>query len=159
MSKPPINPDKTVSGIAVDPQTLERVIPESKRPDGTRTPKAGSKQAQMDATSLPKGHIIGWAPPPTSNAAAGAGTKPLSKSAKKNAKRKEKREEKKEEPVPENWDDDEQDVGSNIPDGKTEAKVEINPENTQPSVTSDRNVEAKLTEDELTSQLEKMNVK
>lgn len=53
MSKPPLNPTKTVSGIAVgkrymcdharvtngrypaDPRSLERVVPQSKRPDGT----------------------------------------------------------------------------------------------------------------------------
>ena len=35
MSRPPINPEKSTAGIALDPQTLERVIPESKRPDGT----------------------------------------------------------------------------------------------------------------------------
>lgn len=35
MSKPDIIPDTSLSGIAVDPRTLERVIPESKRPDGT----------------------------------------------------------------------------------------------------------------------------
>ncbi|KAF8974252.1 hypothetical protein BDZ97DRAFT_1640019, partial [Flammula alnicola] len=122
MSRPPINPDKSVAGIAVDPQTLERVIPESRRPDGTVrkqikirpgfTPQEdvrrfrGTKQAQMDVNVLPKGHIIGWAPPPTSMAASGSdGTKPLSKSAKKNAKRKEKREKEKVD-VPDNWEDD-----------------------------------------------------
>lgn len=35
MSRPPINPEQTTAGIALDPQTLERVIPESRRPDGT----------------------------------------------------------------------------------------------------------------------------
>ncbi|EEB93431.1 hypothetical protein MPER_07908 [Moniliophthora perniciosa FA553] len=35
MSRPPINPDKTAAGIIVDPQTLDRVVPESKRPDGS----------------------------------------------------------------------------------------------------------------------------
>lgn len=35
MSKPALYPDTTPSGIAVDPSTLERVIPESKRSDGT----------------------------------------------------------------------------------------------------------------------------
>ncbi len=35
MSRPPLNPDQTAAGIAVDPHTLERVIPESRRPDGT----------------------------------------------------------------------------------------------------------------------------
>ena len=38
MSKPDIIPQTTVSGIAVDPRTLERVIPESRRPDGTYVP-------------------------------------------------------------------------------------------------------------------------
>ena len=35
MSRPPVNPEKTAAGIIVDPHTLERVIPESRRPDGT----------------------------------------------------------------------------------------------------------------------------
>lgn len=35
MSKPDIIPKVTVSGITVDPRTLDRVIPESRRPDGT----------------------------------------------------------------------------------------------------------------------------
>jgi partner of Y14 and mago protein len=35
MSKPPVIPEKSLAGIAVDPRTLERVIPESKRSDGT----------------------------------------------------------------------------------------------------------------------------
>ncbi|KAF5322417.1 hypothetical protein D9619_000422 [Psilocybe cf. subviscida] len=122
MSRPPLNPEKTTAGIAVDPQTLERVIPESRRPDGTVrkqikirpgfTPQEdvrrfrGTKQAQMDSNALPKGQIIGWAPPPTSTAKPATDAKPLSKAAKKNAKRKEKREQEKDE-VPENWDGDE----------------------------------------------------
>lgn len=32
---PPIVPDKTAAGIAVDPKTLERVVPQSRRADGT----------------------------------------------------------------------------------------------------------------------------
>ena len=35
MSKPDIVPKTSAAGIAVDPKTLERVIPESKRPDGS----------------------------------------------------------------------------------------------------------------------------
>lgn len=35
MSKPDLFPDTTPAGIAVDPRTLERVIPESKRSDGS----------------------------------------------------------------------------------------------------------------------------
>ena len=37
MSRPPINPEKSLAGIAVDPLTLERVVPESRRPDGRYT--------------------------------------------------------------------------------------------------------------------------
>jgi partner of Y14 and mago protein len=37
MSYPPINPEKSLAGIAVDPLTLERVVPESRRPDGRYT--------------------------------------------------------------------------------------------------------------------------
>ncbi|KAI0771849.1 hypothetical protein BD413DRAFT_546562 [Trametes elegans] len=124
MSKPPIIPDTTAAGIAVDPRTLERVIPESRRPDGTVrkqikirpgfTPQEdvrrfrGTRQAQMDATALPKGHIIGWAPP-SQAAAAPASKAALSKAQKKNEKRKEKRKEKREETqVKDNWEDDDE---------------------------------------------------
>lgn len=55
----------------------------------------------MDANTLPKGHIIGWAPPPKATPET---AKPLSKSAKKNAKRREKKAEKKE--VPEDWEEE-----------------------------------------------------
>lgn len=63
----------------------------------------------MDASTLPKGHIIGWIPPSSATQPA----KPTSKSAKKNAKRKEKREEKKvvdpvDKPVRDNWEDDDE---------------------------------------------------
>jgi len=127
MSRPPLNPEKTPAGIALDPQTLERVIPESKRSDGSTrkqlkirpgfTPQEdvrrfrGTRQAQMDVNQLPKGHIMGWTPP----AAAKEDTKPMSKSAKKNAKRREKKKETQDEEVPDNWDDDEEDTGSVTP--------------------------------------------
>ncbi|KAF9498426.1 hypothetical protein BDN71DRAFT_1367117, partial [Pleurotus eryngii] len=78
MARPPVNPEKSVAGIAVDPYTLDRVIPESRRPDGTVrkqlkirpgfTPQEdvrrfrGTRQAEMDARALPKGHIVGWVP-------------------------------------------------------------------------------------------------
>jgi partner of Y14 and mago protein len=69
----------------------------------------GTKQAQMDANSLPKGHIIGWTPSPTSPAVPSSGTKPLSKSAKKNAKRKERREEKKVDNIRDDWEEEDKD--------------------------------------------------
>lgn len=115
---PPLNPKKTASGIVVDPQTLERVVPESRRADGSVRKEIkirrgfvpqedvsrfrGSKQAQMDGNALPKGHILGWVAPSV------AAPKPLSKSAKKNAKRKEKRDQKHNEALRENWEDDDE---------------------------------------------------
>jgi len=79
MSLPPLNPQQTVSGIAVDPRTLERVVPTSRRADGSVrkevkirpgfTPQEdvsrfrGSRQQAADHSALPKGHIIGWVPP------------------------------------------------------------------------------------------------
>ena len=35
MSKPDLEPKRTLAGITVDPKTLERVIPESRRADGS----------------------------------------------------------------------------------------------------------------------------
>ncbi|THH14987.1 hypothetical protein EW146_g5428 [Bondarzewia mesenterica] len=124
MSKPALFPDQTAAGIAVDPRTLERVIPESRRPDGTvrkqirirpgYTPQEdvqrfrGTRQQAMEARTLPKGHIIGWMP--SSAAPKDSDSKPMTKSAKKNEKRKEKRKEKREE-VRESWDSDEDEAG------------------------------------------------
>ncbi|KAI0751337.1 hypothetical protein C8Q80DRAFT_568211 [Daedaleopsis nitida] len=134
MSKPAIVPETSAAGIAVDPRTLERVIPESRRPDGTvrkqikirpgYTPQEdvrrfrGTRQAQMDVTSLPKGHIIGWTPSAQAAAASKAG---MSKAQKKNEKRKEKRKEKKEdEKVKDNWDDDDEpEAGEAAPAAKS----------------------------------------
>ncbi|KAK0230846.1 hypothetical protein IW262DRAFT_1445163 [Armillaria fumosa] len=174
MSRPPLNPDQTAAGIAVDPHTLERVIPESRRPDGTIrkqikirpgfTPQEdvrrfrGTKQAQMDATALPKGHIVGWVPPP-STSTLGAGDKPLSKSAKKNAKRKEKREEKKNEIIKDSWeDDDEGDTPVKETTTKTSAttsSISDSPGETAPSTTTTQSTST----DALASKLEKLEVK
>ena len=54
----------------------------------------GTRQTQADVNALPKGHIIGWAPPPQAAPAAPASKAGLSKAQKKNEKRKEKRKEK-----------------------------------------------------------------
>ncbi|ETW84366.1 hypothetical protein HETIRDRAFT_243245, partial [Heterobasidion irregulare TC 32-1] len=121
MSKPPLHPKQSTAGIAVDPRTLERVIPESRRPDGTvrkqirirpgYTPQEdvqrfrGTRQQALDSRALPIGHIIGWTPPPSTPQR--DASKLTTKSAKKNEKRKEKRKEKREEVVRESWDSDE----------------------------------------------------
>jgi partner of Y14 and mago protein len=80
----------------------------------------GTKQTQMEVNALPKGHIIGWAPPPRPTAE--SASKPMSKSAKKNAKRREKKPEKKE--VPEDWEEEEVVDGGSIP--STDKGVQTN---------------------------------
>ncbi|KAJ7781314.1 hypothetical protein B0H16DRAFT_1299751 [Mycena metata] len=177
MSLPPIDPAKTAAGIALDPQTLERVIPESRRPDGTVrkqikirpgfTPQEdvrrfrGTKQAQQDANALPKGHIIGWAPPPTSQAS-GSATKPLSKSAKKNAKRREKKEDKKE-TVADNWEEDDEvsstPAGTASPDSATEQKKAPRSSSGSAHTPENPNWAAAVSETSLTAKLEQLDVK
>jgi partner of Y14 and mago protein len=186
MSRPPINPAKTTAGIALDPQTLERVIPESKRPDGTVrkqikirpgfTPQEdvrrfrGTKQAQMDINTLPKGHIIGWVPPPTSTSTSGSSL--LSKRAKKNAKKKankNKREEEEEEEdldkrakgedVPENWEDDGNESG---PQGSSSGTPDTNPSMTTTTdlepAKENQQVSPADVERDLSSKFDKLNV-
>ncbi|KAF8524750.1 hypothetical protein JB92DRAFT_2703105 [Gautieria morchelliformis] len=123
MTTPSPIPEKTTSGIAVDPRTLTRVVPESRRPDGSIrkeikirpgfTPREdvtrfrGTRQAQQDRIALPEGHILGWVAPSSASK-----PKPLepggpaSKSAKKNEKRKGKRDKKKEEIIRANWEEE-----------------------------------------------------
>lgn len=64
----------------------------------------------MDASTLPKGHIIGWAPPPATTKPTSVSGASLSKAAKKNEKRKEKRKEKREEgvKVKDSWEDEDE---------------------------------------------------
>lgn len=64
----------------------------------------------MDANALPKGHIIGWTPPPAATKpgaapGSGAGSTALSK----NAKKRQKQREKKAEAIKDNWEDDDDD--------------------------------------------------
>ena len=68
----------------------------------------GTKQAQMDNNVLPKGHIIGWTPPPaaTTKPGAGSGSAPLSKNAKKRQKQKEK----KAEAIKDSWEDEDEGI-------------------------------------------------
>jgi len=117
---PPIVPERTTAGIAVDPRTLERVVPQTKRSDGSVrkelkirpgfTPQEdvgrfkGTRQQEAERNTLPKGHIVGWVPPSQSKSHVGttsggtakvattdANGQPLSKAALKNAKRKAKK--------------------------------------------------------------------
>lgn len=86
----------------------------------------GTRQQQMDSTALPKGHIIGWTPPPTSQppTVLPASTAGMSKAQKKNEKRKEKRKEKRDEPtkVKDSWEDEDEDGKEQEAKSAAEAK-------------------------------------
>jgi len=195
MSKPPINPDKTAAGIAVDPRTLERVIPESKRPDGSVrkqikirpgfTPQEdvrrfrGTKQAQMDATSLPKGHIIGWSPPSSAQSKPGAATTAApNKNAKKRQQQKARRAANADKvAVKDDWEDedDEDDKGEEKGKDAKIDKAETGGSNkgastsdtpnwaTAPNPKASQSTEAtqssEKTSDALAEELEKLNVR
>ena len=88
----------------------------------------GTRQAEQDARALPKGHIVGWAPPA---AAAAAPKGPLSKGQKKAQKAKEKKKAEQEEKIRENWDDEDEDEpakakagGKNAKDGQEDSKLD-----------------------------------
>ncbi|WWC63155.1 uncharacterized protein I303_105755 [Kwoniella dejecticola CBS 10117] len=125
MSLPSLNPEKTASGIIVDPRTLERVIPQSRRKDGTVrkeqkvrpgfTPQEdvgrfrSTRQTQEDARSssrpiIPGSNKIGAQPKvSTENVNVFASDpKEKTKAQIKNEKRREKRREK----VSMSWDDE-----------------------------------------------------
>lgn len=52
MSKPDIVSQTSAAGIAVDPRTLERVIPESRRPDGTYVPSLSAALFLSNLTAI-----------------------------------------------------------------------------------------------------------
>ncbi|KAF7332184.1 RNA binding protein [Mycena kentingensis (nom. inval.)] len=173
---PPVHPKQTVSGIAVDPQSLERVIPESRRPDGSVrkeikirpgfTPQEdvrifrGTRQAQHDANQLPKGHIIGWTPPPQSSAAPSKPLSKLSKSAKKNAKRRENKKKEVEEAVAENWeDDDADDQVASAPTTSARTPVSVTSDASSTAHTPEKpNWAAAASEETLTRDMDKLKV-
>ncbi|KLO16341.1 hypothetical protein SCHPADRAFT_823297 [Schizopora paradoxa] len=123
MSLPDMDPKKSVSGITIDPYTRERVIPESRRADGSLrqqrkvrpgyTPQEdvslfrGSRQTVAAAQNRnAPGYLPPGAAPKVPGAGAG-GDKPLSKAAAKNAKRRAKKQAEKEDaPIKDNWDSD-----------------------------------------------------
>lgn len=144
-SRPPLLSELTpsTSGIVQDPQTGDRKVAPSKRPDGTLrreirirpgfTPPEdvskykSSKQAEFENRRLPKGSVIGFIRPEVK--VAQSVMKSMSDAQKKNVKRKEKRkaagpkvndgylEEEKEE-VPNDWGKD----GADSEDGQSQDK-------------------------------------
>ncbi|KAL4075921.1 hypothetical protein V8B97DRAFT_2001926 [Scleroderma yunnanense] len=122
MSRPPVFPEQSASGIAVDPRTLERVVPESRRADGSvrkqlkirpgYTPQEdvsrfrGVRQKTIDAAALPKGHILGWVAPSSEQQQQKAKLPPPNKNAKRRANQRAKKAAEKEAAIKDNWEDD-----------------------------------------------------
>jgi len=121
---PPVDPERSASGIVVDPNTLERIVPSTKRADGTMrkelrirpgfTPqedvgmfRSRRQQAAEGRGALPAGHIPGWGGPrgtpaatgaaPAKRAVPGAAAAAAGEAKSKAAKKNEKRKEKKKE--------------------------------------------------------------
>lgn len=175
MSRPPVIPDQTASGIAVDPRTLERVVPESRRPDGSvrkqlkirpgYTPQEdvsrfrGTRQKAMDVAALPKGHIMGWVAPSSESqqkAKPGANAPPPNKNAKRRAKQRAKKASETTEAVKDNWeDDDEEGEGSTDAGQRTQDKsgVGVDGRNSQDESGSTRDAA------DLADKLSKLDVK
>ncbi|MBW0476225.1 hypothetical protein O181_015940 [Austropuccinia psidii MF-1] len=123
-SRPPLLSElkPSNSGIIRDPNTGDRKVAPTKRPDGTFrkeikirpgfTPQEdlskfrSSRQQESDSRKLPKGSVIGFIKPESSPAQ--MALKGMSEAQKKNAKRKEKRKANVARPedqdTPENWD-------------------------------------------------------
>lgn len=116
----------------------------------------------MDANSLPKGHIIGWTPPPSKVTEP---SKPMSKSAKKNAKRREKKagDKEPETAVKDNWEDDDDDeapvaaASSSPPSHSADSTNHAAAPDPKPSETVDAG--SATTTDALSSKMEKLDVR
>ncbi|KZO93206.1 hypothetical protein CALVIDRAFT_540192 [Calocera viscosa TUFC12733] len=137
---PPVQPARSASGIIIDPNTLERKVPATRRADGTMrkelrirpgfTPQEDvglfRSRRQQTGERAPPGAAVPGAPakravpPGTADAAGGGEAK--SKAAKKNEKRKEKKREAKVEPVRDAWDEDDEPVKELKPQAAAEAK-------------------------------------
>lgn len=129
----------------------------------------------MDANSLPKGHIIGWAPPPSATkpgaaSGSGSGTAGLSKNAKKRQKQREKKAEAL--VVKDNWDDEEEERANEAAPGSaikpTSTTITSDADNGSGGVqTSDQSNQAASAEadkkdeatDELASEIERLEVR
>lgn len=97
-----------------------------------------TKQAQMEANALPKGHVIGWTPPTANEVVVVQG---MTQAQRKNAKRKEKRKEKRDEEgsapakvekVKDSWEDEDEDEqpAKSAPGTKKKAEVSSEPKST-----------------------------
>jgi len=95
----------------------------------------GSRQQALDATALPKGHILGWVAPSAAAQRKGA-TPPPNKNAKKRANARAKKNAEKVATVKDNWDDEEEGEDEAAADAQ-EPTEETKKESTKTSSTND----------------------
>jgi partner of Y14 and mago protein len=130
----------------------------------------------MDINTLPKGHIIGWAPPSTTSAVKRSADKTSAdeetsadkktSAAKKNARRKEKKIEAKKiaqqngkrEDVPDNWEDDGDESGPQSSNSDTNPSMTTITTDLEPAKENQLVPPADIERD-LSSELVKLNVK
>lgn len=95
----------------------------------------GTRQQAMDATAIPKGHILGWVAPsattqPKGNSA--TATPPPNKNAKKRANARAKKAAEKATAVKDSWEDEEEEEG----EGETASDVKKATEGTKEQITT-----------------------
>ncbi|ORX38681.1 hypothetical protein BD324DRAFT_621921 [Kockovaella imperatae] len=138
MSLPPVNPEKTASGIIQDPRTLERIVPTSKRSDGSVrkelkirpgfTPQEdigrfrSNRQVAADAR---KGLVPGSnrPPPPKQPDPDNVFAQPAKEKSKAQLKNEKRREKKRLEASNKDWDDDEDGDEHVLEDGQTAVEI------------------------------------
>ncbi|KNZ61376.1 uncharacterized protein VP01_1409g2 [Puccinia sorghi] len=156
-SRPPLLSELTpsTSGIVLDPNTGDRKVAPSKRPDGTLrkeikirpgfTPQEdvskfrSARQSEFESKKLPKGSVVGLIRPQV--AVAQAALRGMSDAQRKNAKRKEKRKtevSKQElEDTPDQWD--RSSTGSNPQHDQATGSTAQGGSSPEPAVTSNPN--------------------
>ncbi|WWD18917.1 hypothetical protein CI109_103373 [Kwoniella shandongensis] len=131
MSLPPLNPEKTAAGIIVDPKTLERVVPQSRRSDGTVrkerkirpgfTPQEDVGLFRPKAISRENSNLIPGSNRPKPPTTTQKSENPFAQESKEKTKaqlKNERRREKKREKVSVNWDEDDDDDGGDADEMK-----------------------------------------
>lgn len=113
----------------------------------------------MDSTALPKGHIIGWTPPPAAPKPGAGITSASGAPLSKNAKKRQKQKEKKVEAVKDNWDDEDGEEEKHTPGPiKKSASVASNDAASGTHTPDNPNWAAATDADGLADKLEKLEV-
>lgn len=124
----------------------------------------GSRQKQLDAVALPKGHILGWVAPSSDTqkkAKTSANAPPPNKNAKRRANRRAKAAENPEAVVKDNWEDDDEGEGSGDAASGAHVGTKANKESQETLSTAAKDASHNKAEGglDLVEELSKLNVK